>query len=223
MLRCCWRAPLGIGRARTGGADPIGCCSAQLAFIALPYVLTVTHFAMWWGGYSSPARFLVPLAAVAGDPRLRRPGRPPGARLRHACWPASLVVTASLSVPADGRRPRPPGLLRSRQRLCAVGGVGEPDRRSRARPAGLLRARPAAAARGSCSSRDRGVGCAALAAACGVVVTARRARPDRGGTRGAPRRPRSPRRAAALAMIALGRVVWQHRRRWTGVCPAPRR
>ena len=34
---------------------------AQFAFIALPYVLTVTHFAMWWGGYSSPARFLVPL------------------------------------------------------------------------------------------------------------------------------------------------------------------
>jgi hypothetical protein len=40
---------------------PYRLLSAQLAFIALPYVLTVTHFAMWWGGFSSPARFLVPL------------------------------------------------------------------------------------------------------------------------------------------------------------------
>ena len=42
-------------------AGPYRRLSAQLAFIALPYVLTVTHFAMWWGGFSSPARFLVPL------------------------------------------------------------------------------------------------------------------------------------------------------------------
>jgi hypothetical protein len=42
--------------------------SAQLAFVALPYVLTVTHFAMWWGGFSSPARFLVPLLPTLAIP-----------------------------------------------------------------------------------------------------------------------------------------------------------
>ncbi len=69
---------------------------AQVAFIALPYVLTVTHFAMWWGGYSSPARFLVPLlpsfgilAAAAWAGAAERSGR--------VLLAASLVVTGSLA------------------------------------------------------------------------------------------------------------------------------
>ncbi|MEO7271997.1 MAG: hypothetical protein ABIX28_17005, partial [Vicinamibacterales bacterium] len=69
---------------------------AQIAFIALPYVLTVTHFAMWWGGYSSPARFLVPLlpsfgilaaAAWAGT----------ATRSSRVLLSAGLVVTGSLA------------------------------------------------------------------------------------------------------------------------------
>jgi hypothetical protein len=39
----------------------------ELLFVAVPYLLTVTHFAMWWGGSSAPARFFVaalPLLAV---------------------------------------------------------------------------------------------------------------------------------------------------------------
>ena len=70
---------------------------AQFAFIALPYVLTVTHFAMWWGGYSSPARFLVPLlpscailAAGAWVAARERSGR--------VLLTASLVVTGSIAV-----------------------------------------------------------------------------------------------------------------------------
>jgi hypothetical protein len=53
-------APLGllVLASRPGTSRRL---AAQLAFIALPYVVTVTHFAMWWGGFSSPARFLVPL------------------------------------------------------------------------------------------------------------------------------------------------------------------
>ncbi len=35
--------------------------SAELVFVAAPYLLTVTHFAMWWGGLSAPARFFLPL------------------------------------------------------------------------------------------------------------------------------------------------------------------
>ena len=53
-------APVG-GLILAWRRGPYRLLSAQLAFIALPYVLTVTHFAMWWGGFSSPARFLVPL------------------------------------------------------------------------------------------------------------------------------------------------------------------
>jgi hypothetical protein len=33
----------------------------ELTFVIIPYLLTVTHFAMWWGGHSSAARFLVPV------------------------------------------------------------------------------------------------------------------------------------------------------------------
>ena len=33
----------------------------ELLFVMIPYLLVVTHFAMWWGGHSAPARFLVPV------------------------------------------------------------------------------------------------------------------------------------------------------------------
>ena len=70
---------------------------AQLAFIALPYVVTVTHFAMWWGGYSSPARFLLPLlpscAIVAAAAWAAA-----GARSGRVLLSASLVVTGALAV-----------------------------------------------------------------------------------------------------------------------------
>jgi hypothetical protein len=39
----------------------------ELLFVTVPYLLTVTHFAMWWGGWSPPARFfaaILPLWAV---------------------------------------------------------------------------------------------------------------------------------------------------------------
>ena len=33
----------------------------ELLFVIVPYLLTVTHFAMWWGGWSPPARFFAPV------------------------------------------------------------------------------------------------------------------------------------------------------------------
>jgi hypothetical protein len=33
----------------------------ELLFVVIPYLLTVTHFAMWWGGWSPPARFFAPV------------------------------------------------------------------------------------------------------------------------------------------------------------------
>ncbi len=60
-------APIGVLllAAHTGPGRRL---AAQLVFIAVPYVLTVTHFAMWWGGFSAPARFLVPLLPALAIP-----------------------------------------------------------------------------------------------------------------------------------------------------------
>ncbi len=33
----------------------------ELLFVVIPYLLAVTHFAMWWGGTSAPGRFFVPI------------------------------------------------------------------------------------------------------------------------------------------------------------------
>ena len=52
----------------------------ELCFAMLPYLVTVTHFAMWWGGWSAPARFFVPvlpLLAVPAACRVDRNGRLP--------------------------------------------------------------------------------------------------------------------------------------------------
>jgi hypothetical protein len=37
-------------------------------FVAVPYLLTVTHFAMWWGGLSAPARFAAPVLPLLAVP-----------------------------------------------------------------------------------------------------------------------------------------------------------
>jgi hypothetical protein len=41
--------------------------AAELLFVVVPYLLTVTNYAMWWGGWSAPARFaaiVVPALAI---------------------------------------------------------------------------------------------------------------------------------------------------------------
>jgi hypothetical protein len=40
----------------------------EIAMIALPYTLATAAFPMWWGGWSAPARFLVPLVLVLSIP-----------------------------------------------------------------------------------------------------------------------------------------------------------
>lgn len=40
----------------------------ELLFVMVPYLLTVTHFAMWWGGWSPPARFFVPVLPLLAVP-----------------------------------------------------------------------------------------------------------------------------------------------------------
>ncbi len=40
----------------------------ELLFVVIPYLLTVTHFAMWWGGWSPPARFFAPVLPLFAVP-----------------------------------------------------------------------------------------------------------------------------------------------------------
>jgi hypothetical protein len=40
----------------------------ELLFVLVPYLLAVTHFAMWWGGGSAPARFFVPMLLTQAIP-----------------------------------------------------------------------------------------------------------------------------------------------------------
>ena len=42
--------------------------AAELLIVAIPYFLIVAAFPMWWGGYSAPSRFLVPLTLLLGVP-----------------------------------------------------------------------------------------------------------------------------------------------------------
>ena len=89
-------APLGlVVLAARGGASRL--LAAQLAFIAAPYVLTVTHFAMWWGGFSSPARFLVPLLPAFAIPAAVTWGAARERSLRTVLAGA-LAVTGCLSL-----------------------------------------------------------------------------------------------------------------------------
>jgi hypothetical protein len=78
----------------------------ELLFVLVPYLLAVTHFAMWWGGRSAPARFFVPMlpllaiAAGVGWIRIRH-------RATRATVLAALALTAFVSsalVFVDGGR-----------------------------------------------------------------------------------------------------------------------
>ena len=40
----------------------------ELLFVIVPYLLTVTHFPMWWAGWSAPARFFVPVLTMFAVP-----------------------------------------------------------------------------------------------------------------------------------------------------------
>jgi len=40
----------------------------ELLFVIVPYLLAVTHFAMWWGGTSAPGRFFVPILLTMAIP-----------------------------------------------------------------------------------------------------------------------------------------------------------
>jgi hypothetical protein len=45
-----------------------GRLALELLFIVIPYVLTFSSYAMWWGGASAPARFLMPVVPLLAIP-----------------------------------------------------------------------------------------------------------------------------------------------------------
>ena len=85
--------------------------------MAVPYLLSVTTFAMWWAGTSGPARFLVPLvlplaipaacAWAAAAPRSPRTPRPTSLRSPRTPRPTSLRSPRTPR-PTSPRTPRPP-------------------------------------------------------------------------------------------------------------------
>jgi hypothetical protein len=76
----------------------------ELCLIAVPYGAVVASFAMWWGGWSAPARFLVPLMPLAILP-LASAWRDGGGAIRSVFVSLSAIGVANLLVrtlAADG-------------------------------------------------------------------------------------------------------------------------
>jgi hypothetical protein len=69
----------------------------ELLFVVTPYLLTVTHFAMWWGGFSPPARFFAPVLPLFAVPAAFAWTRATHRATRVAAS-ISLVLTAFASV-----------------------------------------------------------------------------------------------------------------------------
>jgi hypothetical protein len=59
----------------------------ELLFVLVPYLLAVTHFAMWWGGTSAPGRFFVPMLPMMALPAA-------------ACWSAVRTRATRVTIVA---------------------------------------------------------------------------------------------------------------------------
>jgi hypothetical protein len=64
----------------------------ELSFVLVPYLIAVTHFAMWWGGHSAPARFFVPML-----PMLAIPCAAGWIGIRHRATRASVLAALALT------------------------------------------------------------------------------------------------------------------------------
>ncbi len=67
----------------------LGC---ELLFVLVPYLIAVTHFAMWWGGHSAPARFFVPML-----PLLAIPAAVGWTRIRHRATRTTVLAALALT------------------------------------------------------------------------------------------------------------------------------
>lgn len=69
----------------------------ELLFVVVPYLLAVTHFAMWWGGTSAPARFFVPVL-----PAMAVPAAAGWASIRHRATRVTALGALALTAFASG-------------------------------------------------------------------------------------------------------------------------
>jgi hypothetical protein len=67
--------------------------AAEYAVVVAPYLLIVATFAMWWAGWSGPARFLVPLLLPLAIPAARAWAASAPYRGVRAAITAALVIT----------------------------------------------------------------------------------------------------------------------------------
>ena len=197
-MRRCWSCAFaGLGAMLDAIADRGGsglsCCSSWCRTC-----IAVTHFAMWWGGHSAPARFFVPML-----PLLAIPAGVGWTRIRHRATRATVVRRSR----ADGlhlcvarvRRRRPPRVQRARD-ICGVARMVEQRDRSGARYA----LRGGADARRSCIEMSRS-GSWSFAAAWVVLASGRGQ--ELAARVAARSRPQQACAYAAAAMVALT-IVW---------------
>ena len=110
------RVAVGCRPRRTRAALADRRLALELLFVMVPYLLTATSYAMWWAGWSAPARFANPAVLILAIPcavawsRIQNRGSRPSRRAR---WPSPAFCRACSSSPmADGspttraRRPR---------------------------------------------------------------------------------------------------------------------
>jgi hypothetical protein len=69
----------------------------ELLFVLVPYLIVVTHFAMWWGGTSAPARFFVPVL-----PMLAIPSAVAWTATRHRATRATALAALAFTIFVSG-------------------------------------------------------------------------------------------------------------------------
>lgn len=72
----------------------------ELGVVVLPYLATAASFPMWWGGYSSPARFAIVVAPAIA--LLVAPAWARGGAVARAAIAAALVVSALITAAVVG-------------------------------------------------------------------------------------------------------------------------
>ena len=106
-------AAAGIGimlfRGRSGSPDPpdgsrrLG---LELLFVIVPYLLTATSYAMWWGGWSAPARFaavVLPALVIPLAVTWARLAAPAMRIMAAGALGVTAFISAVLIVPERGR------------------------------------------------------------------------------------------------------------------------
>ena len=92
-----WKGPKTNATAPDGLADRR--LSLELLFVLVPYLLTATSYAMWWAGWSAPARFANPAVFAMAIPAavLWRRAIDGGHRATATVAAGSLAMTAFIS------------------------------------------------------------------------------------------------------------------------------